>query len=261
MSNIKKFISFIITAMLAIFMVFSLIACAPVAVEEEKEISKVITNEYGETIIVYTDGTQEVLDVNPVECYSNNWKVVLAPTMDSEGVATAICSDCGQSKAIILPELDSVNNSVPVYMKETSVVSCEQGGIDNYTYNIPVEYLPDDIEWQEIVDVASSKGIIITEEDRQTTLKIDVIVAKGPHMFAGTPIDEIYKYSADQGVVNSKGIYYLNPDLLRDSNGLPIIVEFLDHVATPSKFGKGYYVCSKCGAIVLVNTYKSSAEV
>ena len=37
MSNIKKFISFIITAMLAIFMVFSLIACAPVAVEEEKE--------------------------------------------------------------------------------------------------------------------------------------------------------------------------------------------------------------------------------
>lgn len=233
MSKVKKIISIFIAAASSAVMLCSLMACANVD-ESANE---------------------------PVECYSNRWEVVTAPTEESEGVATAICSDCGQLKVIILPELDAMNGNAPVYAKESTVVSCEQGGIEKYTYKIPTNYLPDDVEWKAIVDEAADRDIQVTDEDRQTSLVIDVKVEPGSHYLAGTSIKEYSEeqgvkkeYSEEQGVKFEK--YYFNPDVLKDSNGLYVITESPDHVAQPGGNGSGYYICSECGTVVLVNTYR-----
>lgn len=191
-----------------------------------------------------------------VECYSNNWKVVTAPTEESEGVATAICSDCGQLKVIILPELDAMNGNVPVYAKESNVISCEQGGIEKYTYKIPTNYLPDDVEWKKIVDEAADRDIQVTDKDRQTSLAIEVEVKHGSHYLAGISMEEIRKYSEEQGVKVEEEECYFNPDVLKDSNGLYVITESPDHVAQPGGNGLGYYICSECGTVAFVNTYR-----
>lgn len=231
MSKAKKIISIFVAAASSAVMLCSLMACANVD-ESANE---------------------------PVECYSNRWEVVTAPTEESEGVATAICSDCGQLKVIILPELDAMNGNIPVYAKESTVVSCEQGGIEKYTYKIPTNCLPDDAEWKAIVDEAADKGIQVTEEDRQTSLVIEVAVERGDHYFAGTPMEDIRNYSVEngvKGVIKEGDKYYFNPDVLKDSNGLYVITEFPDHIAQASNKGLGYYVCSECGTLVFVNTYR-----
>ena len=229
MSKAKKIISIFVAAASSAVMLCSLMACT----KTEKE---------------------------PVECYSNKWEVVTAPTEESEGVATAICSDCDQLKVIILPELDAMNGNVPVYVKESTVVSCEQGGIEKYTYKIPTNYLPDDAEWKAIVDEAADKGIQVTEEDRQTSLVIEVVVELGDHYFAGTSMKDIRNYSVEngvKGVIKEGDKYYFNPDVLKDSNGLYVITEFPDHIAQAGgKKGLGYYICSECDTIVLVDTYR-----
>ena len=230
MSKAKKIISIFVAAASSAAMLCSLMACTKTEKVDE-----------------------------PVECYSNKWEVVTVPTEESEGVATAICSDCGQLKAIILPELDATNGNVPVYAKESTVVSCEQGGIEKYTYKIPTNYLPDDAEWKVIVDEAADKGIQVTEEDRQTSLVIEVVVEPGDHYFAGTPMEDIRNYSVEngaKGVIKEDDKYYFNPDVLKDSNGLYVITEFPDHIAQAGGKGLGYYVCSECGTIILVDTYR-----
>lgn len=229
MSKAKKIISIFVAAASSAVMLCSLMACANVD-ESANE---------------------------PVECYSNRWEVVTAPTEESEGVATAICSDCGQLKVIILPELGAMNGNVPVYTKESNVVSCEQGGIEKYTYKIPTNYLPDDAEWKAIVDEAADRDIQVTDEDRQTSLVIEVEVKPGSHYLAGISMKEIRKYSEKQGVKREEKEYYFNPDVLKDSNGLYVITESPDHVAQPGgRYGSGYYICSECGTVVLVNTYR-----
>ena len=225
MSKAKKIISIFVAAASSAVMLCSLMACANVD-ESANE---------------------------PVECYSNRWEVVTAPTEESEGVATAICSDCGQLKVIILPELDAMNGNAPVYAKESTVVSCEQGGIEKYTYKIPTNYLPDDAEWKAIVDEAADRDIQVTDEDRQTSLIIDVKVESGSHYLAGTSMEDIKE---EQGVKIENNEYYFNPDVLKDSNGLYVITESPDHVAQPGGNGSGYYICSECGTVVLVNTYR-----
>ena len=227
MNKVKKIISIFVAVISSAVMLCSLMACAH----------------------------REKVD-EPVGCYSNNWKVVTAPTEESEGVATAICSDCGQLKVIILPELDAMNGNVPVYTKESNVVSCEQGGIEKYTYKIPTNYLPNDAEWKKIVDEAADKDIQVTDEDRQTSLVIDVKVEPGSHYLSGTSMEDIKEYSEEQGVKREKKKHYFNPDVLKDSNGLYVITEFPDHVAQPGGNGLGYYICSECGTVVLVNTYR-----
>lgn len=228
MSKVKKIISIFVAAASSAVMLCSLMACAKTGRVDE-----------------------------PVECYSNKWEVVTAPTEESEGVATAICSDCGQLKVIILPELDATNGNMPVYAKESNVVSCEQGGIEKYTYKIPTNYLPDDAEWKVIVDEAADKGIQVTEEDRQTSLVIEVVVESGSHYLAGTSMEDIKKYSEEQGVKHEKKECYFNPDVLKDSNGLCVIIEFPDHIAQAGgKKGSGYYICSECGTMVPVDTYR-----
>lgn len=227
MNKVKKTVSVFIAVALAAVMLCSLMAC---------------TN-------------KEKVDES-VECYSNNWKVVTAPTEESEGVATAICSDCGQLKVIILPELDAMNGNVPVYAKESNVISCEQGGIEKYTYKIPTNYLPDDVEWKKIVDEAADKDIQVTDKDRQTSLAIEVEVKPGSHYLAGISMEEIRKYSEEQGVKVEEEEYHFNPDVLKDSNGLYVIAELPDHVAQPGGNGLGYYICSECGTVALVNTYR-----
>lgn len=230
MSKAKKIISIFVAAASSAVMLCSLMACA---------------------------GTEKTN--GPVECYSNKWEVVTAPTEESEGVATAICSDCGQLKVIILPELDAMNGNVPVYTKKSTVVSCEQGGIEKYTYKIPTNCLPDDAEWKAIVDEAADKGIQVTEKDRQTSLVIEVVVESGDHYFAGTPMEDIRNYSVEngtKGVIKEDDKYYFNPDVLKDSNGLYVITEFPDYIAQADDKGLGYYICSECGTIVPVDTYR-----
>lgn len=185
------------------------------------------------------------------QCYSNQWAIVQEPTEQDEGLMQAVCADCGNTKIVILPRLDDVN-----YELDKKVEVCTQGGIYIYTYYIPTQYIPNDYQWAQILADAHKNDIEINDSYRQTYIEIVITIKGHSHYIGNTALEDYYKEPLLTGVKKDGGEYYLNPDLIVDNNGIPMIVEYADNIATNTTYGKGYFKCSECKHDVIVNTYR-----
>ena len=185
------------------------------------------------------------------QCYSNQWAIVQEPTEQDEGLMQAICADCGNTKIVILPRLDDVN-----YKLDKKVEVCTQGGIYIYTYYIPTQYIPNDYQWAQIVADAHKNDIEIDDSYRQIYIEIVITIKGHSHYIGNTALEDYYTEPLLTGVKKDGEDYYLNPDLIVDENGIPMIVEYADNIATNTTYGKGYFKCSECKHDVIVDTYR-----